>query len=139
MKTATLVATASVCLLGGLFATHAKADEWNRKTEVTLNEPARVQNTVLLPGRYVFELANSDVNRDIVDIYSGDGKHLVTTVIGIAASRESEPAGKDQITFYETPAGESPAIATWYYGGDDTGIQFRLEDHSHAGSAGGMK
>ena len=139
MKTATFVATASVCFLGGLFATNAKADEWNHKTIVTINEPARVQNTVLLPGKYVFELANSDVNRDIVDIYSGDGLHLVTTVIGNAASRESERAGNDLITFYETPAGETPAIDTWFYGGDDIGIQFRLEDHGHAGVAGGMK
>ncbi len=139
MKTATFVATASVCLFGALFATQAKADDWDRKTVVTLNEPARVQNTVLLPGKYIFELANSDANRDIVDIYTGDGMRLVTTVIGNAAIRESERAGNDRITFYETPAGETPAISTWYYGGDDTGIQFRLEDHGHAGSAGGMK
>ena len=140
MKTATFVATASVCFLGGLVAPSMKADDWNHKTKVTLSEPARVQNTVLLPGKYVFELANSDVNRDIVDIYSGDGKRLVTTVIGMTASRESERSGKGDITFYETPAGETHAIDTWFYGGDETGIQFKLEDHGHASAtAGGMK
>ncbi len=139
MNTATFVATVSVCFLGGMFAPSMKADDWDHKTVVTLDEPARVQNTVLLPGKYVFELSNSDVNRDTVEIYSGDGERLVTTVIGMTASRESEASGKDQITFYETPAGETHAIDTWFYGGDETGIQFRLEDHGHATGAGGMK
>jgi len=46
------------CLIGGLLlagtATRASADEWNKKTYITVNRSIEVPGAVLPPGKYVF-------------------------------------------------------------------------------------
>lgn len=43
----------------GLLSPNARADEWNKKTTVAFCEPVEIPGHVLLPGEYVFNLANS--------------------------------------------------------------------------------
>src|SRR5260370_803871 len=50
----------------------ARADEWNKETRITVNEPLELPGAVLSPGTYIFKLADSVSDRRIVQIYSED-------------------------------------------------------------------
>src|SRR5260221_4618096 len=67
----------------------AKADPWNKKTIVTLNDSLEIPGMVLDPGTYVFQLADSKSNRHIVQIWTEDGQHLITTILAVPAYRRA--------------------------------------------------
>ena len=55
------------------FLPSAKADEWNKKTVVTFNEPVEVPGVgaqILPAGTYVFKLLDSPSDRHIVQIFN---------------------------------------------------------------------
>jgi hypothetical protein len=79
---------------------------------------------VTLPaGEYLFRLADSQTNRNIVQVYNKERSKLFATLIAIAAER-AEPADDTIITFRETPANEAPALRYWFYPGDRRGQEF---------------
>src|SRR5947199_2828780 len=96
----------------------ARADVWNKKTILTVNQAIQVPNKVLEPGQYVFKLADSQSDRHIVQIFNGDESHIITTILAIPNYR-LQPTGKSQFTFWETPAGEPRALRAWFYPGDN--------------------
>lgn len=115
---------ASVGLLAGAaLVPVAKADEWNKKTILTVNESIQVPNKVLPPGTYVMKLLDSPSNRHIVQIFDKDEQHLQTTVLAIPNYR-LEPTGKTQFQFWETPPGQPKALRAWFYPGDNFGQEF---------------
>src|ERR1700730_2763019 len=115
---------ASVGLLAGAaLVPNAKADEWNKKTILTVNESIQVPNKVLPPGTYVMKLLDSPSNRHIVQIFDKDEQHLQTTVLAIPNYR-LEPTGKTQFQFWETPPGQPKALRAWFYPGDNFGQEF---------------
>jgi len=119
-----VLAIASVGLLAGAaLAPSARADEWNKKTILTVNEPIQVPNKVLPPGTYVMKLLDSPSNRHIVQIYDQNEQHLQTTVLAIPNYR-LEPTGKTQFEFWETPPGQPKALRAWFYPGDNFGQEF---------------
>jgi hypothetical protein len=117
------LAIASVGLVGVALAPNVLADEWNKKTILTVNEPIQVPNKVLPPGKYVMKLMDSPSNRHIVQIFNGDETQLQTTVLAIPNYR-LEPTGKTQFQFWETPPGQPKALRAWFYPGDNFGQEF---------------
>jgi hypothetical protein len=109
--------------LVGALVPSLKADDWDKKTIITINEQVAVEGVVLPPGEYVLKLLGSPSNRQIVEIFNRDETHLIGTELAISAYR-LEPSGGTRVTFYETPAGQLPALRTWFYSGDRTGIEF---------------
>jgi len=101
----------------------ARADAWNKKTILTVNQAIQVPNKVLEPGQYVFKLADSQSDRHIVQIFNGDESHIITTILAIP-NYWLQPTGKSQFTFWETPAGEPRALRAWFYPGDNFGQEF---------------
>ena len=101
----------------------ARADEWNKRTILTVNEPLQVPGQTLQPGKYVMKLMDSPSNRHIVQIFNGDETHLITTILAIPNYRLT-PTGKTQFTYWETPAGQPPALRAWFYPGDLFGQEF---------------
>ncbi len=115
---------ASVGLLAGVaLAPAARADEWNKRTILTINEPIQVPNKVLPAGTYVMKLLDSPSNRHIVQIFDKNEQHLQTTVLAIPNYR-LEPTGKTQFQFWETPPGQPKALRAWFYPGDNFGQEF---------------
>ncbi len=115
---------ASVGLLAGVaLAPAARADEWNKRTILTINESIQVPNKVLPPGTYVMKLLDSPSNRHIVQIFDKNEQHLETTVLAIPNYR-LEPTGKTQFQFWETPPGQPKALRAWFYPGDNFGQEF---------------
>lgn len=108
----------------GLFASHAKADEWDKKTILTVDQPIQVTDTYLQPGTYVFILANSSSDRHIVRIWDANQQHLLNTVMAFPAYR-LQATGNARFTFWETPPGTARAIRNWYFAGDNWGTEFR--------------
>jgi len=101
----------------------ARADEWDQRTVLTFNAPVEVPGQVLLPGTYVFKLADSPSNRNIVQVFDKDETHLFGTFLAIPDYRIT-PADKTIITFDERPVGSPEAIKAWFYPGENYGHDF---------------
>jgi len=118
-----VVAMASVGLLGLSLSSSARADEWNKKTVMTVNEPIQVPNKVLPAGTYVIKLLDSPSDRHIVQIFNADETQLQTTILAIPNYR-IQPTGKTVFSFWETPPGQPKALRAWFYPGDNFGQEF---------------
>jgi len=105
------------------FAPAARADEWDKLTVVTFNEPVEIPGKVLPAGTYVFKLLDSQSDRNIVQIFTQDQKQLVATILAIPDYR-LKPAGKTVVTFEERPSGSPEALHSWFYPGDNYGFEF---------------
>lgn len=112
-----------VGLFSAAFAPALRADEWNKKTILTVNEAIQVPNKTLEPGKYVMKLLDSPSNRHIVQIFDANEQHLITTVLAIPNYR-LQPTGRTQFGFWETPAGQPKALRSWFYPGDNFGQEF---------------
>jgi len=122
MNSLRLIALSSLAAAVSL-APLAKADEWDKKTVMTVNEAIQLPNATLQPGSYTFKLLDSQSDRHIVQVFDKDGMHLITTVLAIPNYR-IQPTGKTRFTFWEVPAGQSPALRAWFYPGDNFGQEF---------------
>jgi len=120
----------AMSVLAGLSALPmAFADEWNKETEVTFSAPVEAPGVVLQAGSYIFKLADSESDRNIVQIFRKDGDELVTTLLAVPASRE-KATDKTVITFEERASGEPEAIHEWFYPGETDGVEFVYKDHA---------
>lgn len=113
----------SLGLLAVLFMPNSRADEWNKKTTITVSEPLAIPGKVLAPGKYVLKLLDSPSNRHIVEVYNEDETQIQTTILAIPNS-QLEPADKTQFSFWEMPAGQPRALKAWFYPGDNMGQEF---------------
>lgn len=123
-----LAAACGIFIASGVGAFRAQADEWNKKTILTVNEPIQVTDTVLNPGQYVLKLADSNSDRHIVQIFNSDQTHLINTVMAVPNYR-LQPTGKSQFMFWETPPGTARALRAWFYPGDNYGQEFSYPSH----------
>src|SRR5260370_456301 len=62
---------ASMALMAAM-VTPTMADEWNKETVLEFSGPVEVPGKVLTPGKYVFKIADSESDRNIVQIFSDD-------------------------------------------------------------------
>ena len=99
------------------------ADQFDKKTIVTFSAPVEIPGKALPAGTYVFKLLDSTSNRNIVQVWDKDEKHLLATVLAIPDYR-LKPADKPVIRFEERPSGTPEAIKAWFYPGDQYGQQF---------------
>jgi Protein of unknown function (DUF2911) len=108
----------------GVFAPTVKADEWNKKTNITINQPIEVEGTVLPAGSYVLKLVDSPADRSTVWILNAAENHVIATVFAIPIYR-TEPPDKSELRFSEPEAGRPLALHSWFYAGDSIGLEFR--------------
>lgn len=101
----------------------ASADVWNKKTTLTVKETIEVPGAVLTPGEYVVKLVDSQSNRHIVQFLNKEENEVLSTVIAIPNMR-LKSTGDTQFEWYETPAGQPPALRAWFYPGDTFGQEF---------------
>jgi hypothetical protein len=123
-----LAVCCGVGLAAGIFAFRAKADEWDKKTVLTVNKTIQVQDRILPAGTYVFKLLDSSSNRHVVQIFDQDQRHIIDTILAIPNYR-LQPTGHSRFLFYETPPGAAPALHAWFYPGDNFGQEFRYPKH----------
>jgi len=132
-----LLAVASIGLLGLAFVPSARADAWNKKTTLTVNETIQVPNKVLPAGEYVMRVLDSPSDRHIVQIFNADETEILTTILAIPNWR-LKPTGDTVFTFWEMPPGQPRALRAWFYPGDNFGQEFASQNqgcrHRHGGS-----
>jgi hypothetical protein len=102
----------------------AFADQWDKKTIITIDAPLQIPTTTLQPGTYTLKLLDSASNRHIVTVWDKDGMHLVATILAIPNYR-LKPTGDSKFTTWETPAGQPAALRAWFYPGDNFGQEFK--------------
>ena len=117
-----LVAWAITCFL--FFETAAHADESDKATRMTFNQPIQIPGTTLPAGTYLFKLFNSEGNRNIVQVLGADDRKLYATLMTIPTIRP-EATGDTVVTFGQDPEGAAPeALLKWFYPGTLTGQEF---------------
>jgi len=118
--------------LGGILALSsflsqpAKADEWNKRTEFQFSAPVEIPGKVLAAGKYVFELADSQSDRNIVQVFSEDSdghESLAATILAVPAYTANTP-DKPIVRFEERHSGSREAVKSWFYPGDNSGWAF---------------
>jgi hypothetical protein len=114
--------TCAALLLGATFAASQGLDT-NRTTIVTFSAPVALPGVTLPAGSYMFRLADSQTNRNIVQVFDKDRTKIFATILAVAAQR-SKPADDTVITFKESPAAAAPAVQYWYYPGETMGQEF---------------
>lgn len=121
----------TLCGIGiaaGVVVFQAQADQWDKRTVLTVDQPIQVRDTYLPAGTYVFKLLNSSSDRHIVQIFNGNQSHIIDTVLAIPNYR-LEPTGNSQFRFWETPPGTAKALRAWFYPGDNYGQEFPYPKH----------
>lgn len=119
-----VASTCAIISAISVLAVRAKADAWDKKTILTVNQPIQVEETYLDSGTYVLKLLGSNSNRHVVQIFNSDQSHLINTFLAIPNYR-LQPTGKSRFAFYETPPGTARALRAWFYPGDNFGQEFR--------------
>ena len=83
-----LCTVALAAFAGILLAPSVHADDWNKKTELTVVEPIRLpsccnpeHSVTLQPGEYVMKLVESSSDRHIVRVFDKDEKNVITTIL----------------------------------------------------------
>jgi hypothetical protein len=122
--TALAMSLTSSALIGSL-----NASEIDRKTTIMISQPVAVEGTILPAGQYVFKLDDSGTNQDIVRIFNREETRLIAIVVPIHASRQ-QPTDKSDFSFYDSAAGQPPALRTWYYPGAPDGFEFVRPRHT---------
>jgi hypothetical protein len=122
--TALAMSLMSSALIGSL-----NASDIDRKTTITISQPVAVEGTILPAGQYVLKLQDSGPTQDVVKIFNSEETHLISTIMPIHAYRQ-QPTEKSEFSFYDSAAGQPPALRTWYYPGDPDGFEFLQPRHT---------
>ncbi len=119
-----------VILFGAALVPSLKADEWNKRTVLTINEAIQMPScctpdhvVTLQPGTYVLVLVDSLSDRHIVRVFDKEQEHVLLTTLAIPNYR-LQPTEKSSFGFWETPAGQPRAMRAWFYPGDNFGQEF---------------
>lgn len=125
--TSAVFATGAAVLLSSTLAAAQGQIVDSRLTNVTFSGPVSVPGHTLPAGTYHFQLADSNANKNIVQVFDKDN-NLVATMLAVPAKRH-EPKGDPVITFKETRSDLPPAIHYWYYAGESQGSELVYPRH----------
>ena len=102
----------------------ARADNLNKLTYLTFDQPVELPgNVVLQPGTYAFTVLETFGFRHIVQVFNKDRTHLYATILAIPNYRV-KASEQTVVKFAETPAGSPGAIKEWFYPGNGFGQEF---------------
>src|SRR5580698_10404885 len=101
----------------------ARADQRDQKTVFTFSGPVEIPGQILPAGTYVFRLADSSSNRNIIQVFNKDENRLFGTFLAISDYR-LRPSEKTIIRFEERTAGSPQAIKGWFYPRRNHGHEF---------------
>jgi hypothetical protein len=112
-----------VLLISITWTQDARADESNRKTVFTINQPVRVPGNLILPaGKYVMKLADTQT-RNVVTIMDAKETKVYTTFFAFPEELQ-RPTEQVQLILAESAKGSPEQLRAWYYPGLTTGLEF---------------
>ena len=124
--------TIPLMVLGLSATSSAFADASNRETIVTFTEPVKVPGRVLPAGRYIFKIPDDFNEHNVVEIFSADTNRFVTLVMGSTDYRVDTP-NAPVITLEKRPGDDLQSIHSWFYVGDNYGLDFQYQKAKHHG------
>ena len=105
-------------------APQAAADQYDKKTTVTFDQPVEVPGGVVLqPGKYVFILQDSQNDRHEV-LIKNDRENKTFAQIFATSAFHVKPRGKSQFLFWESASGKPQILRAWFYPGETYGQTF---------------
>jgi hypothetical protein len=125
IKLSALQFGAALALMGSAIMP-AMADEWNKEIRLQVSAPVEIPGRVLAPGKYIFRVADSLSDRQIVQVFSEDengNQKLLATLFTVPKFTLNTP-DKPVFRLDERHAGTPEAIRSWFYPGDNTGWEF---------------
>ena len=117
-----LLAILAVFSAGVVLPRTAAADEWDKRTILTFSQAVELPGKVLPAGTYIFQLADSQVSRHVMQVFDQNGK-ILATLLTIPTVRPIA-AYDPRITFEEQRAGAPFPIKKWFYPGELSGEEF---------------
>jgi hypothetical protein len=100
----------------------AVADEEDKATKITIDEPVEVPGHVLEPGTYTFRLLAPETDQQMVEIRDSNQK-LVTLLLGMPASRRGV-SDNNLLHFKKNADGGPEEVQAWFFPGETEGVQF---------------
>jgi hypothetical protein len=130
MKSLKTLAIATSLSLGLVLSSQAaKADLWDKRTDMTISTCFHIPGAqytngaeYLEAGSYVLKLMNSSSNRHIVQVMDHNNQYLMATVLAIPTYR-TEVTDETAFTFSVGQC-ECATLEKWYYPGDNYGQEF---------------
>jgi hypothetical protein len=113
------IALVMLGMLTAGFAPSMRADDRDKETRLTTNQPLQVGNILLAPGQYLFKL----IDPGVVSIYNADGTQPQGIILGWTAYR-IDPGDKNLITVSQSQGNQPAALKYWFYAGDHSGLEF---------------
>ena len=117
------VATFALAAVWLLMTPATYADDWNKATRITVNQPFEIPGMILPAGTYVVRIVDLAAERHVVRFLSEDESKIYATLIAIPDYR-LEPTDKTAITFYESEMNRPRALHAWFYPGHRFGVEF---------------
>ena len=112
-----------VLLISITWTQDARADEYDRKTVFTINQPVRIPGNIILPpGKYVVKLMDSTM-RDVVRIMDANETKVYTTFFAVPEELLNPPE-EVRLVLGESAKGSPEQLKAWYYPGLKTGFEF---------------
>lgn len=96
----------------------------NRTTYFTFSKAVQLPGVVLPAGTYVFEIVNPNTSSDVVKVQSRDRSKLYLMQITLKVERPRSGNMKTALVLGEGPAGNPPAVKSWFPQDETIGRQF---------------
>lgn len=113
----------AVALVFGLTTRSVYADDWNKATKFTVNQPFEIGGVILQAGTYMVQIVDLAAERHAVRFSSEDQTKVFATVLAIPNYR-MEATDDTAMTFYESEPGRPRALHEWFYPGHRNGVEF---------------
>ena len=126
MKPTRLLTAVLLCFGISAIAMAQGAGSVQRATKLAVSEPTMIGNVMLDPGSYTLRVNDYQVEKVQVVITRDSDNKTMGTVIAMRARRslDTHQASDDQTQFTYTTFNGHPAVATWFYPGDEWGERF---------------
>lgn len=96
----------------------------NRTTYFTFSKAVQLPGVTLPAGTYIFEVVNPNTSSDVVRVQSRDRSKLYLLQITLKVERPRTRGLKPAIVLGEQPAGNPPAVKSWFPQDETIGRQF---------------
>jgi hypothetical protein len=129
METVGVAVAAMACVVLTASAATPNDTRWSERTVVQFDRPVMIPGKILQPGTYIFQLADTQPDRDVVRVYTADPnapddeRNLVATTLAVPTKRE-QPNGDVVLKFAHTEGPGPVALKAFFYPGTLRGHEF---------------
>ncbi len=123
MKIKVLLGVSALAVATALVTGSAFGETYDKRTVFTFNRPIALPGVTLPAGEYLFRIVNTETDRKVIQVLSGDGKKpyaMLHSIPDVRVQETEHPA----VRFMETAKGQPSAVKAWWYPGERIGYEF---------------